>query len=415
MGPARNSECVGDPSKTTKAACDADSDPATSGVQPYGTWTDRNGNTAATTDLNGATIPVSDRVAAGSNGGTAGTSTSTHTCVCKNGYFGTGTTCTPCTAVANSASITCTTATNSRAVCVTGAIKVNAPSATTADVCRLECPFVDLAAMIDSLQPKCPTPTAQADAQASLTACEAVPGCYYKPAVCSNPTHRTQSACTGASATWTPQGCAKLYDDCKTKAASQAACTTNGPRVWGNLQLSADDGTPDTDTSGDGTVGTLTTDGCKYTAASAGGATWDDSARCDIHASRIKAPGNAGYGSTYTDSRTPIVRCGALLATGWAHDLRGSCDATDKCSLHDSASNAADGLVANVKKIYADPADSPPNLAATTSPAVAGTPAGPTNHYFTKGYSDDTKTTWKTCLLIRDAVNAAPTCSSSSG
>ena len=89
-----------------------------------------------------------------------------------------------------------------------------------------------------------------------------------------------------------------------------------------------------------------------------------------------------------------------MLDTNWAHDLRGSCDATAKCPLHNSASNSPDGLVAKVKLIYANPPGSPPNLAATG------------HAYFTDGQAD-TKTTWETCSEIRDAVNAAPTCSSS--
>jgi len=370
-----------------------------------------NGNAAPTVDLAGN--PISNAPAAGANGGSVGTVTSTHVCTCKHGYFGNGQACTPCTAVANSQSVTCTTATNSRATCVTGAIKVPAASTSTADVCRLECPFVDVVAMIDSLQPSCPTLAAAADAESSKTACEKVPGCYYKIAKCSNAAQRTQAAC-GAPATWSAHSCGALYTDCKALSASAAACTTNGPRAWGAVTLAADDGTPDTDTSGDGTIGTLTTSACVYTAASPGGDAWDDNARCDISPKHIKAPGAAGS-ATFADVRTPTVRCQALLDTNWAHDLRGSCDATQKCSLHDSAANAADGLIANVKKIYANPPGSPPNLAATTSPAVAGTAAGPSNHYFTSNLNTDAKTEWKTCREIRDAVNAAPTCSSGAG
>eukprot|EP01047_Picozoa_sp_COSAG01_P080498 COSAG01_NODE_15680_length_1311_cov_1.201320_1_plen_191_part_00 len=138
-----------------------------------------------------------------------------------------------------------------------------------------------------------------------------------------------------------------------------------GPRAWGATTLAADDGTPDTDTSGDGTIGTVTTSACKFTAAAAGGDAWDDANRCDIAPMHIKvcerlhifcgrhvvtgiylyaacschaltewkragqAPGSAGS-ATYADVRTPTVRCQALLDTNWAHDLRGSCDATAK-------------------------------------------------------------------------------------
>ena len=48
------------------------------------------------------------------------------------------------TAVANSINVTCTSATNSCAACVTGSILVPAATTSTADLCRLDCPFVDL-------------------------------------------------------------------------------------------------------------------------------------------------------------------------------------------------------------------------------------------------------------------------------
>jgi len=344
-----------DASKKSKSACTAIN--AGTG-NAYGTWTEKNGN--------GGT-PV-----AGSNGGSAGTKNTKFTCTCKDNYFGNGVSCTQCTAVANSVSVTCTTAKDSRAVCVTGSIKVPAASTTTSDVCRLECPFVDLMGMIDSLQPTCPSPGAADDAEASKTKCEAVPGCYYTKK-------------DGAAA----QTCKQLYVECKKLAASASACTSiaTAPRLWGDVKLASDQ------------AGNLTTTGCVFTAASAGGDAWDDSARCDITPAAIKVPKGTGS-ANYADTRTPTVRCQALLDTNWAHDLRGSCDATAKCPLHNSASNSPDGLVAKVKLIYANPPGSPPNLAATG------------HAYFTDGQAD-TKTTWETCSEIRDAVNAAPTCSSS--
>ena len=79
-------------------------------------------------------------------GDSAGGTSTTHTC--NDGYFGDGDTagtgCTTCTAVANSINVTCTSATNSCAACVTGSILVPAATTSTTDLCRLECPFVDL-------------------------------------------------------------------------------------------------------------------------------------------------------------------------------------------------------------------------------------------------------------------------------
>jgi hypothetical protein len=81
-------------------------------------------------------------------GDSAGGTSTTHTCTCNDGYFGDGDTagtgCTTCTAVANSINVTCTSATNSCAVYVTGSILVPAATTSTTDLCRLECPFVDL-------------------------------------------------------------------------------------------------------------------------------------------------------------------------------------------------------------------------------------------------------------------------------
>lgn len=334
------------------------------------------------------------------NGDTAGTISSTHTCTCLDGWFGdgdaAGTGCTQCTEVANSASVTCTTAANSQAVCVTGAILVESTSPSTADVCRLECPFVDLVAMIDVLQPSstttCPTLGSGDDIETSKNTCEAVAGCYYKPV-------------DGVTA----HSCAELYTDCQALSADAATCTTNGPRVWGtSLTVASDDGTDDSNGGGtDGTDGTLTTSGCAFTAANAGGDSWDDNDRCDIAPASIVAGA-----TTWEEVRQPVVRCEALLATGWAHDLRGSCDATLACKLHDTASGAGDGLVARVKEVYSDPAAQPPNLANEHNDN--GAPSNNVGGFFTTDAAND-MTTFEICSEIRDAVNAAPTCSSSSG
>lgn len=338
-------------SAKSKSACDA----------AKGIWTEMNGN---------AGTP-----AAGSNGGSVGTKNTKFTCTCNDGYFGDGTACTACTAVANSVNVTCTTAKNSRAHCVTGSIKVDAASNTAADVCRLECPFIDLMGMIDSLQPTCPSLGANDDAESSKDKCEAVPGCYYVPK-------------DGATA----HGCKVLYTECKKLNANADACMklegTKAPRLWGTKKLTSFDN--------------QTTAGCHFTAAAAGGDTWDDSARCDISPVAIKVPKGQSYGASYAHVRTPVVRCQALLDTNWAHDLRGSCDASEKCALHDSSKGAKDGLVAKLKLVYADPPGSPPNLGASGA------------DFFTDA-KGDTKTTFEVCGEIRNAVNAAPTCSSGSG
>jgi len=339
-------------SKKSKSSCLASS--------PYNVWTENNGNAGSPP--------------AGSNGGSVGTKNSRFTCTCNDGYFGDGTACTACTAVANSVNVTCTTAKNSRAHCVTGSIKVPAASSSSADVCRLECPFVDVMGMIDSLQPTCPSPGASDDAESSKDKCEAVPGCYYTPK-------------DGGTA----QSCKVLYTECKKLSASADACTKldggAAPRLWGTKKL--------TD------FANQTIPGCVYTAAVAGGDSWDDSKRCDIAPVAIKVPKGTGA-TSYSTARTPIVRCQALLDTNWAHDLRGSCDASEKCALHDSGAGAKDGLIAKLKLVYADPPGSPPNLAATGA------------DFFTDA-KGDTKTTWEVCGEIRDAVNAAPTCSSGAG
>ena len=70
-------------------------------------------------------------------GDSAGGTSTTHTCTCNDGYFGDGDTagtgCTTCTAVANSINVTCPSATNSCAACVTGSILVPAATTSTAD------------------------------------------------------------------------------------------------------------------------------------------------------------------------------------------------------------------------------------------------------------------------------------------
>ena len=48
--------------------------------------------------------------------------------------------------------------------------------------------------------------------------------------------------------------------------------------------------------------------GCVYTAAVAGGDSWDDSKRCDIAPVAIKVPKGTGA-TSYSTARTPIVRC----------------------------------------------------------------------------------------------------------
>jgi len=312
------------------------------------------------------------------NGDSAGGTSTTHTCTCNDGYFGDGDTagtgCTTCTAVANSINVTCTSATNSRAACVTGSILVPAATTSTADVCRLECPFVDLMAMVDALNPTCPTPGAADDIETSKDACQAVNGCFYTP----------DPDGVGAGV----HSCGKMYDACRLLGANNDTCVgTAAPRVWGAGQTVA--------------LGS-TAAACGFMAAGSDAGTWDDAARCDIAPSSILAGA-----VTYADTRVPVVRCTALLNTGWAHDLRGSCDASRACPLH--TAGAVDGLVDEVGNVF--PAVGVPDL--TLQSTVNGVGSGVGSEFFTSDASD-LFTTFEICSQIRDAVNAAPTCSSGS-
>lgn len=315
------------------------------------------------------------------HGDTAGTTSSTHTCTCISGYFGdgdaSGTGCTQCTAVANSVSVACTTAQNSRAICVEGAILVPAASTSTADVCRLECPFVELMALIDTMQPTCPQPAAGDDVELSKNACEEVPGCYYIP----------------ATATPTAHSCAPIYPACKL-LSTEGDCTgnTTSPQVWGSQTVHP--GIDHTHHNG--------LDACMW---STNGGTPVD--QCVMRPSLYNAAA-ADTLAGYNTVRTPIVRCTALLNTGWAHDLRGSCDGASACPLH--TAGAVTGLVGEIAIVF--PADAFPDLDLESE--VNGVGTGAAHKYFSSD-AGDLHTTFEVCSSIRDAVNAAPTCSSDSG
>jgi len=329
--------------------------------------TDADPTDSADNGVQGTTIQL--------NGDTAGTTSSTHTCTCDDGYFGNGdaagTGCTACTAVANSENITCTTAQNSRANCVEGAILVPAVSLSTADVCRLECPFVDLMSMIDTLNPTCPTLSAGADIETSKDSCEATPGCYYIKAGVGD------------------HSCGRLYDTCKTLSANNETCTgLASPQIWGTSTVA--------------NAAYQQRPGCHFVAAHS---TFSD--RCEIQPSLINSAA-ADTMAGYSTVRTAVVRCTALLNTGWAHDLRGSCDASQACPLHDAG--VVTGLVGEVAKVF--PQDGFPDLGLETD--SNGVSSGTTNDGYFTSLAGDSSTTFEICSEIRDAVNAAPTCSSGS-
>ena len=163
-------------------------------------------------------------------------------------------------------------------------------------------------------------------------ACEAVPGCYYIP--------KDDGDDPVGAADDTAAICAPIYAACKLIAqnagttetdsgANGAAATTgHGTGANGPARVVA----PPT-LSGDGDLTTL--------ADNVAACTFDD-------------PNNDSPGGTRTDDTclftppasayVPITRCDALLATGWAHDLRDSCDATAACPLHGNAGDATPGM-----------------------------------------------------------------------
>ena len=123
----------------------------------------------------------------------------------------------------------------------TGAADTPLPVNTTSgvsDVCRLECPFTELVALIDQLHTTQDGCKAVSDAwtpgtsshQVETAACEAVAGCYYIPEDLGD-----DAATGGAAGTAdedTPASCAPIYAACKliaqNAAGTQAACGADG-------------------------------------------------------------------------------------------------------------------------------------------------------------------------------------------
>lgn len=358
-----------------------------------------------------------------------------NTCQCDAGFFGADVTsdqalttcspttpcavqgsCTACTPIANSADlsmvtsvpsdmVTCAAADNSRAVaCVTGAITVDNTANGVSDVCRLECPFTEVVALIDRLHvttDACAVVdlTTGSPSEAAQTAsCEAVAGCYYTPCV-----DQTGGGACGVNAgSDVIATCSPIYAACKAiaggVAGTQADCAA-GPKLSGvdtvltsfNGQVSADD-----------------VAACTYSMGADGLAAGTDAADDTC----LYTPPAADYDST-------IVRCQALLDTNWAHDLRDSCDATQACPLHGAADAATPGLIAMVKLVYSGSGVAPDAAAYSAAwgsgfSACADATCASTN-YFTDDGDANSKSFWDVCTGIRDAVLAAPTCSSGAG
>ena len=350
--------------------------------------------------------------------------------------------CTACTPIANSAEahtppsvatdvdeadkmVTCTAADNSRAVtCVTGAITVDNTANGVSDVCRLECPFTEVVALIERLHihtDRCAAvdlTTGSPGEGAQTAACEAVEGCYYTPCVDQPGT----GPCGVNAGTDVIATCRPIYAGCNDVAdgvaGTQAACAA-GPMLSGtdNVLASLADAVPVT--SADDVSACTYFLGADGLAAGADAA--DDTCRY--------TPAATAYTNT-------IERCDALLATNWAHDLRDSCDATAACPLHGAIGATTPGMIAMVKAVYATAGAAPlgganggDTWAAGASPRAAGGTGATTlaalaalggdsalaAAYFLHDGDANTKTDWEVCVGIRDAVLAAPTCSSGAG
>lgn len=394
--------CAGDPCAGTNSAC---VDVPAPGV----------GNTCTCCD--GSTL-ASLRDLATASGGCGG----------SIGYFGADVTsadaassaavvpvagsCTACTPIANSAEadgtvdeadkmVTCTQADDSRAeACVTGAIHVDNSGAGVSDVCRLECPFTEVVALIDRLHihtDGCAAVTLDGMTEGQQTvACEAVEGCFYTPCVSA-----AGAACTGATDD-VAATCRPIYAACNAAGAAnnQGDCDALAVKLSGaDNVLDNSIADPPVVSADDVAACTFdTVDKCKYT------------------------PPEADYLET-------IQRCDALLATNWAHDLRDSCDATRACPLHGAISADPPGMIAMVKEVYTA-AGAPPagtdTWAAGDAPAAAGgngltelsglaAVAAEAAAYFLNDGNANSMTDWEVCMNIRDAVLAAPTCSAGSG
>jgi hypothetical protein len=316
--------------------------------------------------------------------------------------------CTACTPIANSRTaaqadtpadelVHCLAADNSRAVaCVTGSIHVDNTANAVSDVCRLECPFTEVVALIDRLhiggRDLCaavlPAMDGTPTEAAQVTACEAVEGCYYKPG-------------TDAAGNAAPVGqnddvaavCAPIYSACNnvvqlgdgTKAACEDVTVAGISLSGANGELTSftdvdesDDVAACTFSDPDGNPGNVD-DTCLYTPPA----------------------------SAYDDT---ITRCQALLDTNWAHDLRDSCDATRACPLHGLASADPPGMIAMVKEVYSAAGVAPDATSSTGTWAD-----GLQSNYFTDDGDQVSMSHWEICMNIRDAVLAAPTCSAGAG
>ncbi len=314
--------------------------------------------------------------------------------------------CTACTPIANSAEahtapsgptdvdepakmVTCTGADNSRAVaCVTGAITVDNSANGVSDVCRLECPFTEVVALIDRLHIHTDGCAAveltgtMTEAQ-QTAACEAVAGCYYTP--------------VGANAVNNPATCRPIYAGCNAIAAGATNCD-GGPKL-----------------SGDDNV--LTSPNANPPVSSG-----DDVNACVFNDLADNDPSNDvcqyNPSTSATDYEDTITRCDALLATNWAHDLRDSCDATRACPLHGAIDASPPGMIAMVKAVYTA-AGAPPagtdTWAAGAAPTTAGLASTQAATYFLNDGDAVAMTDWEVCMNIRDAVLAAPTCSAGAG
>ena len=200
-------------------------------------------------------------------------------------------------------------------------------------------------------------------------------------------------------------GSAPIYAACKliaqNAAGTEAACGTNGAAATtghgtgsnGPARVVA----PPT-LSGDGDLTTVADNVAACTFADVNG----DSPGTTTDDTCLFTPPASAY--------VPITRCDALLATGWAHDLRDSCDATAACPLHGNAGDATPGMVAMLKLVYTA-AGAAPDITSTSGTFTDGRQT----NYFTDDGNPLSKSFWDVCTGIRDAVLAAPTCSSGAG
>jgi hypothetical protein len=254
--------------------------------------------------------------------------------------------CTACTPIANSAEtdvdptqaadtdepdkmVTCTRADDSRAVaCVTGSIHVDNEANGVSDVCRLECPFTEVVALIDRLHihtDGCAAVTLESTMteEQQTAACEAVEGCYYTPCVDQAGT----GPCGVTPGTDQVATCRPVYAGCNAMnvapaptPGSQADCDL-GPKLSGVDNVLANS-----------IAGVTSTD--------------------DVSACTFDGTDKCLYTPPASDYEDTITRCDALLATGWAHDLRDSCDATRACPLHGAITLDPPGMIAMVKAVY---------------------------------------------------------------